>query len=220
MNRNAMRATVLIAFGILGSVQPFALGDTAEKPAPDTVGTIEGTVDNAAIRSDPAVVYIKDAKGDFKPPKEPAVMDQVKLTFTPKVLPILAGTTVKCPNSDSVQHNIFSPTKSSKAFNLGLYPPGQSKELVFSKAGVVPLLCNVHAEMSGFIVVCPNPYFAKTDKDGSFKIENIPPGKYKLSVWHEKLKAKTIDVTVKAGDTEKVKVSDLEKGKYSIDLLK
>lgn len=213
MSRNAIKVMLFIILGVAIS---------APKPvfSEDKTGTIEGTVDNAAIRSDAAVVYIKEAKGDFPPPKEHPVMDQVKLTFTPKVLPVLVGTTVKCPNNDSVQHNIFSPTKSTKAFNLGLYPPGQSKDVVFSKPGVVPLLCNVHAEMSAFVVVLPNPYFAKTDKDGSFKIVNVPPGKYKLAFWHEKLKAKTIDVTVKADEAASAKFSDLEKGKYSIDLVK
>ena len=214
MNLRITKITLLLIMGILATGQRTAVADD------DKVGTIEGTVDNAAIRSDMAVVYIKDAKGDFPPPKEPATMDQTKMAFTPKVLPVLVGSTVKCPNSDNVQHNIFSPTKSAKAFNLGLYPPGQSKEVVFSKAGVVPLLCNVHAEMSGFIVVLPNPYFATTDKEGNYKIENIPAGKYKLSFWHEKLRPKTVEVTVVAGKTEKVGFSGLEKGKYTIDLLK
>ena len=213
MSRDAIKVMLFIVLGVLITAPKTVL-------SADKTGTIEGSVDNPAIRSDAAVVYIKEAKGDFPPPKEPALMDQMKLTFTPKVLPVLAGTTVKCPNNDSVQHNIFSPTKSAKAFNLGLYPPGQTKDIVLSKPGVVPLLCNVHAEMSAFIVVLPNPYFAKTDKDGSFKIVNVPPGKYKLAIWHEKLKAKTIDVTVKADEAATAKFSDLEKGKYSIELVK
>jgi len=186
----------------------------------EETGTIEGSVENAAIRTSPAVVYIKDAKGDFKPPEDLPVMDQVKLTFTPKVLPVLVGTTVKCPNNDTVQHNIFSPAKSAKAFNLGLYPPGQSKDVKFEKVGVVPLLCNVHAEMSAFIVVCPNPYFALTDKEGAYKIEKVPVGTYKLTFWNEKLKPETVEIPVKAGKTTKFKFSDLKKGTYSIDLVK
>jgi plastocyanin len=197
-----------------------ALGLAFAADGDEETGTIEGSVDNATVRNSPAVVYIKDAKGDFKPPEENPVMDQAKLTFTPRVLPVLVGTTVRCPNNDTVQHNIFSPTKSVKTFNLGLYPPGESKDVKFDKVGVVPLLCNVHAEMAAFIVVLPNPYFARTDKEGNFKIEHVPVGNYKLSFWNEKLRPETVDVPVKAGKSTKVKFSDLKKGPYSIELLK
>ena len=215
MSRIKINASLLLAVAALAIISRLTQGQEAAK-----TGTIEGTVENALIRSGPAVVYLKNVKGEFKAPDDLPVMDQEKLSFKPHVLPVLVGTTVKCPNSDTVQHNIFSPANSAKAFNLGLYPPGQSKDLKFEKVGVVPLLCNVHAEMSGFIVVLPNPYYAMTDKEGKYKIENVPPGEYKLSFWHEKLRPETVDVPVKAEKTTHVKFSDLKKGKYSVDLLK
>jgi plastocyanin len=215
MQRILGRRTLFIAVGVFVAAQHMGFSK-----ADDKLGSIEGKVENGLLRSNPAVVYVADAPGDFPPPKEPAVMDQEKLTFIPKVLPILVGSTVNCPNNDKVQHNIFSPPKSAKQFNLGLYPPGASKDLVFEKPGVVPLLCNVHAEMSGFIVVLPNPYFAATDKEGTFKIEDVPAGKYKLTFWHEKLRPKTVDVTVTAGKTSKASFSGLSRGKYSVELVK
>lgn len=209
------KRTLFIALGVFVASQHVGLSK-----ADDKLGSIEGKVSNALVRSNPAVVYVTDAQGSFPPPKEPAVMDQEKLTFIPKVLPILVGSTVNCPNNDKVQHNIFSPPKSAKQFNLGLYPPGASKNLVFTKTGVVPLLCNVHAEMSGFIVVLPNPYFTTTDKEGAFKIEDVPAGKYKLTFWHEKLRPKTVDVTVTAGKASQASFSSLSRGKYSVKLVK
>ena len=73
--------------------------------------------------------------------------------------------------------------------------------LHFDKSCEVPLLCNVHAEMSAYVVVFDNPYFAVTAKDGSFKIENVPPGTYKLKTWHEKLKSVEQEVKVEGGKT-------------------
>ena len=65
-------------------------------------------------------------------------------------------------------------------------------------------MCNVHAEMSAYVLVLENPYFSVTGKDGVFKIENVPPGTYKVSAWHEKLRTVTQDVTVEAGKTANV----------------
>ena len=221
MARRAMKPTLLFAVGALGLLGLFgyfqhaALGEPA-----GSVGTIEGTVDNPLIATDTAVVYLKDVPGVYPPPKEGGTMSQKKITFNPKVLAVQVGSKVLCPNDDTVTHNIFSPQKSAKAFTFGLYPPGSNKELELTKVGVVPFLCNIHAEMGAFCVVCPNPFFAKTEKDGKFKIENVPVGTYKITFWHEKLKPKTVEVTVTAGKTETVNFNGLDKGKYSIDLLK
>lgn len=183
-------------------------------------GTIEGVVEDPQLDTLAAVVYIKEIPGDVKVPKQKSSMSQKKITFNPHILAVAVGTTVECPNDDNVTHNIFSPTKSAKPFNFGLYPPGSKKELELTKVGVVPFLCNIHAEMGAFCVVCPNHLFAKTEKGGSFKIENVPAGTYQVTFWHEKLRPKTIEVKVAAGTTENVKFSGLEKAKYSIDLLR
>ncbi|MEK7408961.1 MAG: carboxypeptidase regulatory-like domain-containing protein [Acidobacteriota bacterium] len=161
---------------------------------------IRGTVKVAGARDSADVaVYLDKIPGKtFAPPKETVILDQVNLTFVPRVLPVLAGTTVGFPNSDEVRHNVFSPSP-PKRFNLGTYPRGVSRAVTFDKPGEVALLCNVHAEMSAYVIVVETPYFAVSRKDGSFEIKDVPPGKYTLKTWHEKKKPVTAEVTVPKG---------------------
>lgn len=147
--------------------------------------TCRGTRDSAHV-----VVYVlspgNPRDGNFPAAPKEAVMDQLNLTFVPHVLPVSRGTRVAFPNSDEVRHNVFSPSK-AKRFNLGTYPQGVVKHVVFDQPGEVALLCNVHAEMSAYVIVLETPYFAVTDKQGHYQISNVPPGEYLLKTWHEKL---------------------------------
>jgi len=180
----------------------------------DGTGTISGRVDSRRTRTAPAVVYVEKIPGKhFSAPKQHSVMDQKNLLFVPHVLPVLVGTAVDFPNSDSVRHSVFSTRKSVKRFNLGTYAAGDMKTVVMDTpgAGTVTVLCNVHSEMSGFVVVVETPYFATTDRRGSFVIEGVPPGQYQLSVWHEALESQTQDVVVKAGETVEVEFEKLKK---------
>ncbi|MDA2933034.1 carboxypeptidase regulatory-like domain-containing protein [Acidobacteria bacterium AH-259-D05] len=167
-------------------------------------GTIEGSAVTRALRSfEDVVIYLEEVPGDFKPPAKNPVMDQKNLIFTPHIMPIVAGTTVDFPNSDEVRHNVFSPSKTKK-FNLGTYPAGVVRQVLFEKPGVVALLCNVHQEMSAYVVVLTNPYFARTGRRGKFVIENVPPGTYTIKTWHEKLKPAKETVQVSPGATVRV----------------
>jgi plastocyanin len=134
---------------------------------------------------------------------QPVMMDQRGLKFVPQLLVVQQGTTVEFKNSDSVSHNIFWPNISGNkklAHNLGTAPSGQSLRFKFDNPGNIPVLCNMHTEMSGDIVVSPSPYFAQTDATGAYSINNIPEGAYKATAWHNG-KATTVTVTVK-GDTK------------------
>lgn len=141
------------------------------------------------------VVYLEKASLSPVAPKTPVVLDQVNLTFVPHVLPVVVGTTVAFPNSDEVRHNVFSPSP-AKRFNLGTYPRGTTKHVTFDKLGEVALLCNVHAEMSAYVIVLETPYFAVSDRAGNFTIRNVPPGKYVLKAWHERLKMAPREIVV------------------------
>ena len=107
-------------------------------------------------------------------------------------------------NSDKVAHNVFWPSVGGNkklGHNLGTWPQGEKRSFKFDTAGAVPLLCNVHPEMAGYIVVAPTPFFAKTDKSGEYKIDNVPDGSYTVVAWHEGAKNESKPVTV-SGDTK------------------
>ncbi len=167
-------------------------------------GDIKGKVTAAGMRSPENIaVYIDAIPGKtFPPPAKPVIMDQKNLKFVPHVLVILKGTTVNFLNSDPVGHNVFWPSIGGNrklAHNLGTWPQGQEKSFTFNDPGVAPLLCNVHPEMSGYIVVAATPYFAVTNKDGDYEIKDVPAGHYTLTTWSEEGKPVTQAVDVTAG---------------------
>ena len=158
-------------------------------------GSIEGKVLPGS-----SVVYVDTIAGrSFPAPTQRPMMDQKGLMFNPRLLVVQVGTTVEFQNDDSVQHNVFWPSISgnkNEGHNLGTWPKGEKRPFTFNRAGVVPLLCNVHPEMSGYIIVSPTPYFAQTDASGNYKIENVPDGKYNVVAWHEGIKPQTKSVDV------------------------
>lgn len=144
------------------------------------------------------VIYIDVASGTFSPPAKNPEIDQRNLIFIPHVLPIVAGTSVDFLNNDDVQHNIFSPDDCSK-FNLGTWGKGARKSHKFTKVGCESvILCNVHPEMEAYVVVLQNTYYATTDSNGNFTINNVPPGTYTIKIWNEKLSASSQKITVPA----------------------
>ncbi len=163
-------------------------------------GEISGTITGV---SGPSVVWVDAIPGKTYPaPEKPYTMDQKGLQFQPHVLVVPVGATVDFHNSDNVAHNVFWPSiggDKKLGHNLGTWPQGQSKSWKFTHPGVVPLLCNVHPEMSGFLVVTPTPYSAETDASGNFTIKDVPDGSYKVSAWHEGSKEQTKPVTVSSG---------------------
>jgi plastocyanin len=150
-----------------------------------------------------SVVYVEAIAGKtFPAPAEHTIIDQKGLLFQPHVAAVPVGATVEFLNSDKVAHNIFWPAISGNkkmSHNMGTWPSGQKREFKFDTPGVVPLLCNVHPEMSAYIVVTPTPYFALTDAEGNYKIANLPEGQYTVSAWHEGMKVQSKPVKV-AGD--------------------
>jgi plastocyanin len=164
---------------------------------------IKGKVSVQGIKSAENIAVFVDAIPDkkFDPPKDQIVVDQRKMAFIPHVVVVQQGTTVEFLNSDSVGHNVYWPSISGNkklTHNLGTWPKGEKKPFQFNDLGVASLLCNVHPEMSGYVVVVPTPYFAVTDKDGNFEIKGIPAGKYTLKTWSEDGKPTTQAVDVNA----------------------
>ena len=162
-------------------------------------GEIKGKVKAKGARDNAnAVIYVDKISGKtFPAPKKHEEFDQKNLVFYPHVLPVLVGTTVEFLNSDDVLHNVFSPDKCAESFNLGTWPKGQKRSYTFKEAGCqAVILCNVHPEMSAYVVVVETPYFAVSAKDGSYQIKDVPAGKYTLKIWHEKLKGEDVSVEV------------------------
>jgi len=169
-------------------------------------GDVKGKVEVQGLRSAESIaVYIDTIPGKkFDPPAQHVTIDQRKMTFSPRVTVVLQGTTVDFLNSDPVGHNVYWPSISGNkklAHNLGTWPKGEKKAFQFNDAGVASLLCNVHPEMSGYIVIATTPYFAVTDKDGAFEIKDVPPGTYTLKTWSEDGKPTTQSITVAGAST-------------------
>lgn len=150
-----------------------------------------------------SVVWVEAVPGKtFPKPDKPLTMDQKSLLFQPHIMVAPVGTTVEFLNSDNVQHNIFWPAISGNkklTHNMGTWPKGQTRNFTFDTPGVVPLLCNVHPEMSGYIIVTPTPFYAQTNESGEFKMANVPEGAYTVTAWHEGYKNQSKPVTV-SGD--------------------
>jgi plastocyanin len=133
-----------------------------------------------------SVVYLEAApRGAFEQ-SEPgrAVMDQHNQTFVPHLLAVTTGTTVEFPNSDRIYHNVFSLSKVAR-FDLGRYAVGRSKSIRFDRPGIVRVFCDIHSHMNAFILVFSHPFFAITDVEGRYRIDNVPPGAYNVIAWNE-----------------------------------
>jgi plastocyanin len=167
-----------------------------------SAGTISGKVSGVSGES---AVYVDTIAGKtFPAPTAKPVIDQKGLMFTPHIVVVQQGTTVEFLNSDKVAHNVFWPSVGGNkklTHNLGTWPTGEKRAFKFDNPGAVPLLCNVHPEMAGYVVVSPTPYFALTDKSGVYKIENVPDGSYTVTAWHEGSKNQSKPVAV-AGDSK------------------
>ncbi len=160
-------------------------------------GDIKGKVNGV---SGVSVVYVDTIAGKtFPAPEKHVVIDQKGLMFHPHVTAIQVGTTVDFLNDDNVAHNVFWPSISGNkklGHNLGTWPKGEKKAFKFDTPGVAPLLCNVHPEMSGYVVISPTPYFAETDESGNYTISNVPDGSYTVTAWHEGAKTQSKPVNV------------------------
>ena len=165
---------------------------------------MKGKVTAQGLRSPEGIaVYIDSVPGKtFSPPASHVIVDQAHLAFAPHAVVVLQGTTVEFKNEDTVGHNVYWPAihhDRKLAHNMGTWPQGLSKPFTFTELGDVPLLCNVHPEMSGYIYVVPTPYFALTDKEGNFTIKDVPPGQYTIKTDSEAAKPAALSVTVGSG---------------------
>lgn len=134
-----------------------------------------------------------------KPTDTPEIV-QSHRQFSPYVTAIRVGTTVAFPNRDDVEHYLYSKSE-TKAFRFPLYAPNKSERITFDKAGVVPIGCDIHDKMIAFVVVLETPWFGQTGANGRITIHGVPAGKYRLSIWHPRLKsADEAEINIAADD--------------------
>lgn len=147
-----------------------------------------------------AVVYAVPEGRSLPLMKKSAVMDQKNRMFIPHVLPVQTGTAVRFPNSDDIRHHVYSFSP-AKPFQLPLYKGTPANPEVFDKAGVVTLGCNIHDQMSAFIVIVDTPYFEKTPANGRVSLRDVDAGRYTLRVWYPDMRdePKPQSITVTAG---------------------
>jgi len=119
-----------------------------------------------------------------------------KRQFSPRVRIVTEGSKIEFKNQDPFSHNVFSKTHGG--FDTGTYGRGKSKEQEFRTSGVYPLYCNVHPRMTAFVITLNTPYFTQAGDDGRFSLDSVPPGPYKLHVWHDRTTEVVDDITVPA----------------------
>ena len=151
-------------------------------------------------------VYVRKGleKKEYPLPEKPAIINQDKCMFRPRVQGVRVGQKFLMRNSDPVLHNVRSFSFKNRAFNIAQPPETEDREKVFTfREKAVMVQCDIHPWMTAYYFVMDNPYFAVTNAKGQFKIEGLPPGEYTLSAWHEEFGEKQLQVTVAAtGSTE------------------
>ena len=150
-------------------------------------------------------VYVKDGLGNyaFDVPTQPAKIEQEDCRYHPHVFGMRVGQPLEIDNDDPTLHNIHAIPKVNAEFNNGQPIQGMKMTHTFDKAEVmVPFKCDVHGWMNAYVGVLDHPYFAVTEKDGTFDIKNLPPGTYTIEAWHEKLGTMQQKVTVGAKETK------------------
>ena len=174
-----------IFFSLLWISPGLAAGVTGKVELTDSRSTARKHKDFSGV-----VVWLEPLNGNgartaISQTSKHAEMVQKDKTFIPHVLAIPVGATVTFPNFDPIFHNAFSHF-SGMPFDVGLYPPNTTQSVLFKREGVVRVFCNIHQTMSAVIVVLKTPWFAVTRANGAFEIANVPPGEYRLRVFHER----------------------------------
>ena len=142
---------------------------------------------------------------DYPAPKEPVVIDQEGCRYIPHVLGVMAGQPLKILNSDGLLHNIHALPKVNKSFNMAMPASRKEADATFTKEEFMfKIKCDVHPWMGAWIAVMTHPFFDVTATDGKFDIGNLPPGTYEIEAWHEKLKTKTVSVTISGDESQTV----------------
>jgi len=185
----------------------------AEAPATQPGASVTGVVTSESeVPLSEMVVFLEspDPARAVPAATQPVTVSQKGAQFEPRLVVVTVGQSVEFLNDEDrpIEHNVFSNSP-TKRFDLGLYRPGESKSVMFDKAGPVFLFCSIHRYMDGVIFVSPTPFTSRVDKDGRYTIDNVPPGEWVVKTWQRRKRfpEKSIPVTV---DLSKPAVVNLE----------
>ena len=206
------RRVIVAALAVLAGSASFA-------QSPSTASALAGlsvsVVDGSGTAVSDAVVTLEPLDGAGAVPRPlPAAAPRREVVqedqrFVPQVTVVPVGATVQFPNRDKVQHHVYSLSK-PKRFEIPLYEAGESTAVVFDRPGLVTLGCNIHDHMVGYIMVVNTPHYALTGADGAVHLEQVPPGRYRVGVWHPRARAgHEEEIQVAAGSvvTRKIKLT-------------
>jgi plastocyanin len=169
-----------------------------------TLGVTVQDAHGGAIRD--AVVYALPVGRSLPLAHKTAVMDQKNRMFIPHILTVQTGTSVRFPNSDDIRHHVYSFSP-AKPFQLPLYKGTPSKPVLFDRAGVVALGCNIHDQMSAYIIVVDTPYFDQTPASGRVTLRDVEAGRYTMHVWYPEMHQEPQPVSVILAGGENVNIS-------------
>jgi plastocyanin len=196
-----MSSTALAEEAAVGIVEGTVQLEVATEGAPTMLSPYArrryrppGPSPSASSASD-VVIYLLLDRSPPAPANARATIRQSDLAIVPHLTVVQSGTRIDFPNQDEVFHNIFSLSQ-THPFNLGRYPPGESRSERFSEPGVLRMFCDIHSEMSGVILVVGSPFFARPDESGRFQLTGVPEGRHRLVAWHESAGADTATVVV------------------------
>lgn len=168
-----------------------------------TAATVEGRVDvKSASSAGPALAVVYAEPLDRTAPARPvaARLVQKDKTFSPQVIAVPVGSTVEFPNIDPIFHNVFS-LSAPAPFDLGLYRAGESKQRTFTQPGSYRVFCNIHPQMTAFIVVAPSPYVTIAGADGRYRLD-LPPGSYRVTARSDRSAPVSVEMTVGTGASQ------------------
>lgn len=168
--------------------------------------TTEDVVVGAGGGLENVVVYVSEGltAHDFQPPQDAVTLEQKGCQYQPHVVAMQANQKLNIVNADETTHNIHPTPNNNREFNM-TQPHGMPLDHTFAREEVaIPVKCNVHPWMKGYIAVFKHPYFAVTDKSGAFELKNLPPGTYTITAWQEKLGTQTQKVTLGGGESKTI----------------
>ncbi len=167
----------------------FAAFTSAAEPTTQPSGTIKGSITfPGEVPLSEMVVYLApDDNQQITAPKESVKVSQKGAQFSPPLVIVCVGQTVDFLNDEDrpIEHNVFSNSP-TKQFDLGLFKPGESRQVTFDKPGPVFLYCSIHRHMDGVVYVTPSPYFSRVDDSGKYEIDGIPPGHWVVWTWQRR----------------------------------